>query len=470
LVLGHPGAGKTTLGLQFLLEGVRRGESVLYVSLSETTAEVTQVAESHGWSLAGVKLFELDAAQESMGRGDERSIFDPAEVELRETSSSLLDRIRQIRPQRVVFDSLSELELMAGSSLVFRRELLVMKRLLMDNVVTALLLSDSSSPDGEQQIQSLVHGIVCLEERTPEYGGNRRRLRVRKLRGTAFRGGFHDFRIEKGGVRVFPRLVARDHATIARGGPVQSGVEGLDALLGDGIARGTSVLVMGPAGAGKSTLVAQLLSAALAQGETAAMFLFEENMDGFLDRAEALGMPLRAAVNGGRLRLEQINPAELSPGEFSHLVRECVEEGGAGFVGIDSLNGYIYAMPDERYLTLHIHELLTYLGQRGVMTALVMAQHGLLGQMNSPADVTYVADALLLLRFFEARGSVRRGISMLKNRAGPHESAIRELQIRPDGLHVGPPLAEFQGVLAGVPSFVGQEHELMAPAMTMETD
>lgn len=462
LVLGQPGAGKTTLGLQFLLEGAARGETVLYVSLSETTEEVVQVAGSHGWTLDDVHMFELDAAQEAMGLDRSQSIFDPADVELRETSERIIDEIRRLEPKRVVFDSLSELELMSGSTLVFRRELLVLKRLLMDLGATALLLSDSSSPEAELQIQSLVHGIVRLENATPDYGAERRRLRVGKLRGTRFRGGHHDFRIETGGLRVFPRLVASEHEAAPTGASMKSGLDELDELLGSGLARGTSTLVMGPAGCGKSTLVTQLVAAGLSQGEKAVMFLFEESPDSLLGRAEALGMPLETYVESGQLTLVRVNPAELSPGEFSHLVQEHVDQHGVRLVVIDSLNGYMYAMPEERFLALHVHELLAYLRQRGAITVLVMAQHGVVGKMAAPADITYIADALVLLRFFEAHGRVRRGISMLKNRAGGHETTIRELSIDEDGVHVGAPLTEFQGILTGSPSFVGKARDLMA--------
>lgn len=464
LVLGQPGAGKTTLGLQFLLEGVARGERALYVSLSETREEVEQVAASHGWSLEGMELFELDAAGQAVG-GEARSMFDPAEVELRQTSQSIVDTVERLRPSRVVFDSLAELQLMAGSSLVFRRELLALKRLLMNLGATGLLMSDSSAARAELDIQSLVHGVLRLENRAPEYGSDRRRLRVQKLRGTRYRGGYHDFRIVTGGVRVYPRLVASDHRQVSGGAPLGSGVAELDTLLGDGLARGSSTLLMGPAGTGKSSLLAQLASAAVAQGEKASIYLFEESEHTFLERAAALGMPgLRDAHGSGALRLHHVNPAELSPGEFSHRVREQVEEEGVGFVGIDSVNGYVYAMPEERFLTLHVHELLDYLRQRGVVTVLVMAQHGLLGDVTAPADVTYVADALLLVRFFEALGRVRRGVSMLKNRFGAHETAIRELSIGAGGVRIGAPLTDFQGVLSGIPSFVGASRGLMGGA------
>jgi len=465
MVLGTPGAGKTTLGLQFLLEGAARGETSLYVSLTETAAEVTQVAASHGWTLDALNLFELDAAHAAMGLEEAgRSMFDPVDVELRQTSQSIFDEVRRLEPRRVVLDSLSELELMAGSALVFRRQLLQMKRLLMEIGATALLLSDSSAPEAELQIQSLVHGILRLEHHTPDYGAERRRLRVSKLRGTKFRSGFHDFDIVRGGVRVYPRLDAREHERLPTGPPFVTGLPALNELIGEGLGRGTSTLIMGPAGAGKSSLTAQLLDAAVDRGEKAAVFLFEESRETFLDRADALGMHLGAAVEAGNLLLTVVNPAELSPGEFSHRVRRVVEEEGVGVVAIDSLNGYVYAMPEERFLALHVHELLAYLRQRDVVTLLVMAQHGLVGHMQSPADVTYVADALLLMRFFEAGGRVRRGVSMLKNRAGYHETAIRELTIDRDGIQVGDPLTGFHGVLGGIPEFVGEEEELMEVA------
>ena len=446
LVLGQPGAGKTTLGLQFLLEGAAQGETVLYISLSESAEEVSQVARSHGWNLEGVTLYELDAVHEAMGLGREGSMFDPSDVELRETSRSIAAELRRVKPTRVVFDSLAEMELMAGSSLVFRHELLMLKRMLMELGATALLLSDSSAPEAELEIQSLVHGIVDMQQLTPEYGGDRRRLRVRKLRGTTFRGGHHDFRIERGGVQVYPRLSAADTSPGTDGQPLLTGLPALDSLLGPGLARGMSTLIMGPAGAGKTVLAACLLHAALEAGEKAVVFLFEENVAAFVERSTALGMPLEHHREAGRLHLVRVNPAELSPGEFSHRVRQFVEDVGVAFVGVDSLNGYVYAMPEERFLTLHVHELLSYLGQRGVITLIVMAQHGVVGTaMNSPADVTYVADTLVLLRFFEAGGRVRRGVSVIKNRAGLHETSIRELELGVDGLVIGEPLHEFDG-------------------------
>lgn len=460
LVIGQPGTGKTTLGLQFLLDGCRRGESVLYISLSETWDEVVHVARSHGWDLTGVAAYELTAAEKALGLADQQTMFDPSEVEFRETTRSILERIQSLRPRRVVFDSLSELALLAREPLAFRREILLLKRALIDHGATVLFLSDSTTPEADLQLQSLAHGVVVLEELAPEYGPERRRLRVRKLRGTKFRGGYHDFRIETGGVHVFPRLVASEHGEPISGEPLRSGLEALDALTGGGLRPGSSTLILGPAGSGKSSIASQYALGALRAGDRAAIFSFDESTDMLLRRTSGVGQPLAEHLASGALLVRQVDPAEMTPGEFVHAVRQAVEQHGAHYVSIDSLNGYIYAMPQERFLHLHVHELLSYLSQKGVVTTLLLAQHGVVGTMNTPVDVTYVADAVMVLRVFEARGRMRRAVSMLKKRDGMHESTIRELEIRPGALHIGEALDDFQGVFTGVPSISGSHDAL----------
>ncbi|HEV2763775.1 MAG TPA: ATPase domain-containing protein [Pyrinomonadaceae bacterium] len=456
LVEGDPGTGKTTLALQFLLEGARRGEPVLYVTLSETKEELTAVARSHGWSLEGVNLHELVPPAESLKTETQYTIFHPSEVELGETTRAVIEEVERIQPRRVVFDSLSEMRLLARDPLRYRRQILALKQFFAGRRSTVLLLDDRTSADADLQVQSIAHGVLMLEQLALDYGAERRRLRVSKLRGSRFRGGFHDFTIKTGGVEVFPRLVAADRRVEFGPESVASGVAELDALLGGGLDRGTATLVLGPAGCGKSSLAAHFAAAAAGRGERAACFIFDEGVNTYLSRAAGLGTDLRAQVEAGRLTVQQVDPAELSPGEFAHAVCSSVEA-GARLVTIDSLNGYLQAMPDERFLTAQMHELLTYLNQQGVVTLMVMAQHGFMGAgMSSPVDVSYLADTVVLLRYFEAAGAIRRAISVVKKRTGRHEDTIRELRLSASrGIEVGAPLTAFRGVLTGVPVFTG---------------
>jgi circadian clock protein KaiC len=457
LVEGDPGTGKTTMALQFLLEGARRGEPVLYVTLSETKEELTAVARSHGWSLEGVSLHELVPPEESLKTETQYTIFHPSEVELGETTRAVIDEVERIQPRRVVFDSLSEMRLLARDPLRYRRQILALKQFFAGRRTTVLLLDDRTSADADLQVQSIAHGVVMLEQMALDYGAERRRLRVSKLRGSRYRGGFHDFTIKTGGVEVYPRLVASVHRQEFMPESVTSGVAELDALLGGGLDRGTATLIMGPAGSGKSSVSAHFAAAAAVRGEVAAAFIFDEGVNTYLKRSAGLGADLQTHVGAGRLQVQQVDPAELSPGEFAHKVCEAVERGGARVVIIDSLNGYLQAMPDERFLTAQMHELLTYLNQQGVVTILVMAQHGFMGSgMNSPVDVSYLADTVVMLRYFEAGGAIRRAISVVKKRTGPHEDTIRELRLSASrGVEVGEPLTAFRGVLTGVPIFVG---------------
>ena len=456
LVEGNPGTGKTTMALQFLLEGVRCGEPVLYVTLSETEEELTAVARSHGWSLEGVNLHELVPAEESLKTETQYTIFHPSEVELGETTRAVIDEVKRIQPRRVVFDSLSEMRLLARDPLRYRRQILALKQFFVGRQCTVLLLDDRTSTDADLQVQSIAHGVLMLEQLELDYGAERRRLRVSKLRGSRFRGGFHDFTIQTGGVEVYPRLVAADRRQEFKPESVASGVAELDALLGGGLDRGTATLLLGPAGSGKSSLATHFAAAAAKRGELVASFIFDEGVNTYLNRAEGLGTDLRAEVESGRFKVQQVNPAELSPGAFAHAVCEAVERGGARLVIIDSLNGYLQAMPDERFLTAQMHELLTYLNQQGVVTLLVMAQHGFMGTgMNSPVDMSYMADTVVLLRYFEAAGAIRRAISVIKKRTGRHEDTIRELRLSARGIEVGAPLTAFRGVLTGVPVFTG---------------
>ena len=452
LVEGDPGTGKTTLALQFLLEGARRGEPVLYVTLSETKEELTEVARSHGWSLEGVTLHELVPPAESLKAEAQYTIFHPSEVELGETTRLVIEEVERIQPRRVVFDSLSEMRLLARDPLRYRRQILALKQFFAGRKSTVLLLDDRTSTHADLQVQSIAHGVLMLEQLELDYGAERRRLRVSKLRGSRFRGGFHDFAIRTGGVEAFPRLVAADRRRELKSEAVASGVAALDALLGGGLDRGTATLVLGPAGCGKSSLATHFAAAMAVRGERAAAFIFDEGVNTYLSRAAGLGTDLREQVEAGHLTVQQVDPAELSPGEFVHAVCQTVERDGARLVVIDSLNGYLQAMPDERFLTSQMHELLTYLNQQGVVTLLVMAQHGFLGSMSSPVDVSYLADTVVLLRYFEAAGAIRRAISVVKKRTGRHEDTIREMRLSASrGVEVGEPLTSFRGVLTGIP-------------------
>ncbi|MBX3210527.1 MAG: AAA family ATPase [Labilithrix sp.] len=455
LVHGLPGVGKTTLALQFLLEGVRRGEKVLYVTLSETEHEIRQVADSHGWSLDGITLYELSAAEQNR-RLNDNTLYAAEDVELKETMSLLLDQVVRTRPARVVFDSLSEIRLLAQSGPLYRREILGLKQFFAGRNCTVLLLDDRSAREPDLQVESLAHGVIALEQSAREYGSDRRRLRVVKLRGSSFRSGYHDFVVRRGGLVVFPRLVAAEHRSDEAARDLPSGVPELDTMLGGGLDRATSTLIVGPAGSGKSLLATQFVAAAAARGENATLFLFEERSGTLRRRTKNLGIDLDAP-RGGRITIRQVDPAELAPDEFTHLVRDEVEANDSRVIVIDSINGYFTAMPEERFMTLHMHELLAYLDERGVATILTMSQGGVVGTMTSPIDVSYLSDTVILLRYYEHRGRVRKAISVLKKRSGAHEDAIRQLTFGSDGVRLGEPLSEMRGVLTGVPVIEGPD-------------
>jgi circadian clock protein KaiC len=451
LVMGDPGVGKTTLGLHFLLEGAGHGEKVLYIALSETKEEIEAVAASHGWSLENIEIFEYSAANK-LDDSDETTLFHPSEVELGEATRKMMEAVERVKPTRVVIDSLAEVRLLAQSPLRYRRQILGLKHYFGGRKTTVLLLDDRDAASGDMQLLTLAHGVLMLEQLAPLYGSERRRIRVSKMRGVKYRGGFHDLTIRTGGLVVFPRLVASEHRPDPKKGRLESGIPAIDALLGGGIDRGTSTLLMGPAGSGKSALASQYAVAAAERGENVAMFLFDESRATLLTRSEGINLPMREHIENGRVIVQQIDPAEVPPGEFVQLVREQVETRDITVLVIDSLNGYVNAMPEERFLTIHMHELLTYLGQHGVATILVVAQHGLVGSsMMSPVDVSYLADCVILLRYFELSGEIRKAVSVVKKRSGAHEKAIRPFAISADGLMVGPPLTEFHGVLSGTP-------------------
>jgi circadian clock protein KaiC len=458
---GRPGSGKTTLALEFLLEGVRRGERVLYITLSETHAELKLVAKRHGWSLSGIEVFELVPPESTLDPTRELTVLYPAEMELSETTKLIVERVEKSSPSRVVIDSLSELRLLAQSPLRYRRQVLALKHFFASRQCTIVMLDDLTSSQNDLQLHSISHGVVLLEQLAIEYGSERRRLRVVKMRGIDFRGGFHDFTIRKGALSVYPRLVAAEHHKAFMGQYASSGNPGLDALIGNGLERGTNTLLLGAAGVGKSSLALTFAIAAAHRGEHTVFFAFDEGRGTFEARARTMGLALDDALESGRIRFQQIDPAELSPGEFAANVRLSVERDGARIVVIDSLNGYLNAMPDGRFLILQMHELLTYLNQQGVLTILVLAQHGLVGPMDTPLDISYLSDSVLMLRYFEYAGTVRRALSVVKKRSGNHEHTIREFRLTPKGLSLGPPLTQFTGIFSGTPSYTGDAAPLL---------
>lgn len=451
LVQGAPGSGKTTLALQFLLAGAAQGEKVLYISLSETRDEVAEVADSHHWSLAGVDIVELSSLGDQFSLDAQNTLFHPSEVELTETTRVLLDAIERVQPTRLAFDSLSELRLLSQTSLRYRRQILALKQFLTGRNCTTIFLDDTSAGGADAQVESLAHGVLVLDQVAPEYGAERRRLLVRKIRGTEYRGGYHDFVIETGGISFFPRLIAAEHHRDFTQENISSGIAGLDTLLGGGLSRGTSNLFLGPPGTGKSSIALSFVVEAALQGCCAAIYTFDESLNVMMQRAKALNSPFQQLREQGQIMVRQIDPAELSPGELSFRIRDAVESKHARVVLIDSLNGYLQSMGDQRFLSLQLHELITYLNQQGVVTILVLAQHGLVGAMQTPVDITYLADTVVVLRFYEADGAVHRAVSVIKKRTGNHERTIRELEIANGGVTVGPPLGNFCGVLTGTP-------------------
>ncbi len=466
LLQGDPGSGKTTLALQFLLEGVRLGERTLYITLSETKAELLKVARSHGWTLDAIPLFELSAIESLVRPEAHTTVFHSSELELTKVSDLLLEEIRKTQPTRIVFDSLSEFRLMAETALRYRRQLLTLKQELAKYRSTVLLLDDKMENrriGTDAHVWSLTHGVIELEQLSPDYGRSRRRVRVLKLRGVRFREGYHDYTIETGGVRVFPRIGAAEYRTAFRHEPVSSGHKDLDDLLGGGLDRGTTTIIMGPTGAGKSTLTTQYATHMAQRREPSMIFAFDEIPSILLTRAAALGFDFAKHVESGVINIQHLDPAEVSPGEFGMRVRRGVEA-GCRLVIIDSLNGYMNAMPGEKYLTNQLHELSAYLNQRGVVTIFILAQHGLLGPSESPVDLSYLADTVMNVSYFEVGGAVRQALSVIKKRTGRHEKTIREFTLESGrGLRIGPPLKQFQGVLSGTPLFHGGTEQMMEP-------
>jgi circadian clock protein KaiC len=466
LITGNPGTGKTTLAMQFLLEGIRSGERVLYMSLSETRSEIEMVARSHGWDISKVQMTELVPSEANLSPDAQLTVFNPSEMELGETTQAMIAAVDRYRPHRLVLDSLSELRLIAQNSLRYRRQVLALKQFFSGRVCTVLMLDDRTGDVEDDHLQSIAHGVVLLEHLANQYGAERRRLRVTKMRGVAFRGGYHDFAIRRGGLDVFPRLIAAEHSAEFDDREVPSDNAHLDALLCGGLPRGTSTLLLGPAGTGKSTVATQFATATARRGERVALFVFDENVGTFRSRSRKLGIPVDEVIAEGLMTVQQIDPAELSSGEFASIVRRAAEGRDAAgnparMIIVDSLNGYLNAMPEEKFLTAQLHELLAYLAQLGVVTLLTVTQSGMVGNMASPVDTTYLADNVILFRFFEASGMVRRAISVVKKRNGRHELTIRELSIDQTGIVIGDPLKDFQGILTGVPVYTGQSAPLL---------
>jgi circadian clock protein KaiC len=454
LVEGSPGAGKTTLGLQFLLEGRARGERGLYVTLSETASELRIVAGSHGWSLEGIELFEL-VNEEGLSASSEQSILYPSEVELGETTRGIMSAVERLSPSRLVFDSLSEMRLLAQDPLRYRRQILALKHFFAARECTVLLLDDMSSQGGDLQLHSIAHGVIGLDQITAEYGSVRRHLRVAKMRGVRYRGGEHDVMLDTGGMQVFPRLIAAEHRTDFVASSASTGTAEFDALLGGGLMRGSNTLFIGPSGAGKTTTSMSTVVAALQRGEKASYYLFDEGLGTLLFRCASLGLPLEGYIASGQLEVRPLDPAEMSAGQFSHMVRDAVQHRGSSVVVIDSLNAYLQAMPGAKFLLLQMHELMSFLNQQGVITMLVLGQHGIVGDVRSDLDLSYLSDAIVLFRFFEAGGRLLKAISVVKSRTSHHELSIREFRLGEGGIKVGEALTDFEGVLAGVPSYRG---------------
>jgi circadian clock protein KaiC len=451
LIEGDPGTGKTTLALEFLLTGVKAGERVLYITLSETREELQEVAFSHGWSLDGIDILELSAMDAQLAASSQNTLFHSSEVELNQTTQLFLDAIARVQPSRVVFDSLSEFRLLAQSALRYRRQILALKQYLVGVHCTTLLLDDGTGEAGDPQVLSLAHGVIALQQVAPEYGSERRRLRVVKVRGSKYRGGYHDFTIETGGIKAYPRLIAGEHGREYKHENVPSGLPGLDALLGGGLTRGTSTLLIGPAGVGKSTIALKFLLEAAERGEKSALYSFDETVGTILARADKLGLKLDAFMRKGLIQVQQVDPAEKSAGEFACEVRAAIEQKEVRMLLVDSLNGYLHSMGEERSLSLHLHELFTYLNQQGIVSMMTLAPHGMLAQMRAPIDVTYLADTVLALRYYEAGGAVHKAISAIKKRTGTHEQTIREVTIDYRQIVIGRPLTDFRGIFSGTP-------------------
>lgn len=462
LLEGSPGTGKTTLGMQFLLAGVAAGEPGMYITFSETNEELHAVAESHGWPMAGITLCDMAAIEPQLGADAQSTLFHPADLELNQTTQLLFEQIDRIKPLRVVFDTVSEVRSLAQTSARYRRHLLLLKHFFSRRKNTVIFLDDLIASDHDMQMHSIVHGVFRLEKYRADFGTERRQINIAKLRGVRFVGGNHDYTIERGGLQIYPRLIAAEQSTQWERQTLKSGIRNLDELLGGGLDRGTSNLFMGPAGSGKSTLAFQYATQAASRGEAVAMFVFDETLETLFSRVNALGLDPRPYIEQGLMHIQTVDPAQLSPGQFTDVIRHAVEKRNARLVVIDSLNGYLHATPMAQHIVLQLHELLSYLGRRGVTAILVLTQQGMMGPMQSPIDLTYLSDTILLTRLFEAYGAVRKAATVLKKRSGAHETSIREFTIKTGvGIQMGAALRAFQGVLTGVPEYVGESQEML---------
>lgn len=470
LIEGFPGTGKTTLALQFLLNGADAGERALYVTLSETRDELQEIAASHGWSLEGIDIHELVNQEDLQQKQAQYTMFEPAEVELAATIDRILQQVETIRPKRIVFDSLSEMRLLAQGPLRYRRQVLALKQFFVGRGCTTLLLDDKSGDDShddnDQHLQSIAHGVIRLEQQLNHYGTERRHLRIIKHRGRDFMGGKHDLVIERGGMQVYPRKSIQSSASQPIGQTVSSGNAKLDDLLGGGLLSGTSTLLHGPAGVGKSSTAMQFSCAAADRGDRAVFFEFEESRHSLLTRADGLGFPMRQHIESGLIEIGQFIPGETTPAEFGAKVREAIQPDDQGrrvsVVTIDSLNGYLNSMPHEQYLVIQLNDILRSLNQAGIVSFLLAAQHGMMGQLvKTPVDTSYLADNVLLFRYFETSGEIRQAISMVKKRTGAHERTIREFSLSQRGIEIGNPLRDFHGVLTGTPHYTGAGENLI---------
>ena len=462
LIQGEPGTGKTTMAFQFLMEGLRLGEKCLYISFSESREELESVANSHGWNISNLNMLELGSIEEQLKPESQNTVFYPSEVEMNQTTNVLYAEIDRLKPTRVVFDSISEMGMLAETSLRYRRQMLALKQFFSKHFCTVLLLDDLTTGPKDLQVQSIVHGVMSMKKLHPEFGNERRRMNIVKLRGISYLGGYHDYVIKYGGIEIFPRMISSEFEGKENHTKFSSGISELDKLLGGGLDAGTSTLFLGPAGTGKSSLSLQYAYAAAERGEKAIVFTFEESLGTILMRSKSIGMDIKKHLDSGMMKISKIDPAQLSPGEFADRIKMAVLEDNFKVVSIDSLNGYLHAMPQEQFLILQLHELLAFLANQGVATLMVLAQQGMMGHMmNTPIDLTYLADTVVITRYFEASGSVRKAVSVIKHRSGVHETTIREFSFSNKGLEVGKPLTQFKGVLTGVPEFVGENKGLI---------
>lgn len=460
LLQGSPGTGKTTIGLRFLLKGEESGEKGLYITLSESKEELIAAGKSHGWNLENLNIYDLTISGDSLTDDSRYTVFHPSEVELDETTRAVLAEVERANPARIVFDSLSEMRMLASESLRFRRQILALKQYFISKQCTVMLLDDQTTETTDRQLESIAHGVINLEYAQSDYGKQRHSLRVVKMRSVKFQSGAHDFNIETGGITVFPRLSAPEIKEKFEIGEIKSDNEDMNFLLG-GLDYGTSTILTGPAGIGKSTLALMYAYNAAKKGERAALYLFDESIETLYKRTDALGIDIKKYVENGMIFLRQVQLAELTPGEFAFMVSQDIEERNTRVVVIDSVNGYLMATPQERFLTMQFHELLSYLSRKGIVSLLVVGQYGLVGNMQTPIDLSYLADTVVLLRYFEAQGEVRQAISVLKKRTGKHDRAIREYRIDSGGIKLGQPLSDFQGVLTGIPVYHGNDERLM---------